>query len=189
MLRKTLLCCLLALGTLAWSQNVKTEFEIFGAYTYTPSNFAFLGSGESGWDAGMAVDANPWLGLKADVAQYYSSYPNEPGDHSKTITFLFGPQVSLPLRSGTKLRPFGQFLIGGAHINYTTSGFNNAFFQQSTSFAWDFGGGLDIRLTRHFWLRGEGDYLHNHFVTFDNQLQSEVPDSHARLVMGLVFRF
>jgi len=43
-----------------------------------------------------------------------------------------------------------------------------------------------------FWwlaLRGEGNYMHSHFVTSDNQLQSRIMDWHGRVSTGIVFRF
>jgi opacity protein-like surface antigen len=173
------------LSALAWSQNAPSRIEVFGGYSYTSSNFAWTGNGENGWNAGAALNAYKWIGFKADFAQYRYSYFECCPDHSTTTTFLFGPQVSIPLPRESRIRPFGEFLIGGAHITYNVN--SNNFFKQGTSFAWAVGGGLDFRLSNHFWLRGEGDYLHNHFITEDNQLH--VADSRARIVTGLVFRF
>jgi opacity protein-like surface antigen len=185
MLRKTLLCCFLVLlSALAWSQDAPSRIEIFGGYSYTSSNFAWTGNGENGWNAGVALNAYKWIGFKADFAQY--RYTNPGCCHSTTTTFLFGPQVSIPLSRASRIRPFGEFLIGGAHINDTGLSQSNIF-QQATSFAWAMGGGLDFRLSNHFWLRGEADYLHTHLVPGDNQLH--VADSRARIVTGLVFRF
>jgi opacity protein-like surface antigen len=187
MLRKTLLCCFLVLlSALAWSQNAPSRIEVFGGYSYTSSNFAWTGGGENGWNAGAALNAYKCIGFKADFAQYrYSYFDCCPQDHSTTTTFLFGPQVSIPLPKASRIRPFGEFLIGGAHITNNVNG--NNLFEQSTSFAWALGGGLDFRLSNHFWLRGEAEYLHTHFIPEDNQLH--VADSRARIVTGLVFRF
>jgi hypothetical protein len=187
MLQKTLLCCFLVLfGGLAWSQIAPSRIEIFGGYSYTSSNFAWTGNGENGWDAGAALNAYKWIGFKADFAQYrYTYFACCPQDHSTTTTFLFGPQVSIPLPKASRIRPFGEFLIGGAHITENVNGSN--VFQQSTSFAWAVGGGFDFRLSNHFWLRGEADYLHTHLVPGDNQLH--VADARARIVTGLVFGF
>jgi len=186
MLWRLLLCCsLAAFSTAAWSQDAPSRIEVFGGFSYTPTSFSFMNNSESGWTAGACANANRWIGFKADVAQYLTA--TTPSDHSTTTTFLFGPQVSIPLAAASRLRPFGEFLIGGAHIHYTTT-FTFPFFQQSTSFAWAVGGGLDFRLSSHFWLRGEGDYLHDHFITSDNQLQSRVSNTHVRMVTGLVFR-
>lgn len=191
MLGKTLLSCLLIiLGGLAWSQTVPTHVEVFGGYTYTSSNFAWHGGGENGWNAGVGANAGRWFGLKADVSQYRSTYSDCcPHDHSTTTTFLFGPQISIPLPGESKVRPFGEFLLGGAHINYVFMGQSDTAFLHSTSLAWAFGGGLDFRLTKHLWLRGQADYLHNHFVTNDNQLQPSLPDSRVRVVTSLAYRF
>lgn len=176
MFRKSLLCCLLVLGTLAWSEDPLSRFEVFGGYTYTPTNFFLFGGGESGWDAGIAANANQWIGFKGDIAQYYRS-ADFVRVHIKTTSFLFGPQASIPLLAAHNIRPFGQFLIGGIRDSTVNS------------FAWEAGGGLDFRLNRHFWLRGEGDYMHSHLRLGDDQQQPQVPRWHARVTTGLVFRF
>jgi hypothetical protein len=187
MLRKTLLCCFLVwFGSLAWSEIAPSRIEVFGGYSYTSSNFASSGGGENGWNAGAGLNANKWIGFKADFAQYrYTYFGCCPQDQSTTTTFLFGPQVSIPLPKASRIRPFGEFLIGGAHITENVNGSN--VFQQSTSFAWAVGGGFDFRQSNHFWLRGEADYLHTHLVPGDGQLH--VADARARIVTGLVFGF
>jgi opacity protein-like surface antigen len=192
MARALLLSLLLLLGTLSWSQASPARYQVYGGYSYVPSNFAWLGGGENGWNAAFDVNSQKWLGFTADFAQYYATYSFGgccPADHSNTSTFLFGPRVSAPLSKAPKLTPFGHFLLGVAHINYKAANISGNFFSTSTSFAWAFGGGLDYRLANHFSLRGEGDYMHSHFVTADNQLQSRVPNWHGRISTGVVFRF
>jgi len=179
---------LLLFGALSWSQDSPSRFQVFGGYSYVPSNFSYLGGGESGWNAAVDVHSWKWLSITGDFGQYFATYSyggNVPSDHSTTYTFLFGPRISAPLSRTSRITPFGHFLIGGAHISQTGNGFST-----DKSFAWAFGGGLDYRLTDHLSLRGEGDYLHNNpFVTQDNQLQNRVPARHARLSTGVVFRF
>jgi opacity protein-like surface antigen len=185
--RWSLVFLLLLCGTLSWCQG-STSVQVFGGYSYAPTNFSFVGSGENGWNAALDVNARKWLGFTADFAQYFSTFSEGagiPSDNAKTYTFLFGPRVSAPLSKASKVTPFGHFLIGAAHINDSYAGE----FSTSTSFAYAFGGGVDFSLTRHFALRGEGDYLHNHFVTSDNQLQPRVADWHGRISTGVVFRF
>jgi len=178
---------LLLCGTLSWSQAFPSV-QVFGGYSYAPTNFSFLGGGENGWNAALDINSRKWVGFTADFAQYFSTFSfggGIPSDSSKTYTFLFGPRVSAPLSKASRVTPFGHFLIGAAHINDSLAGD----FSTSTSFAWDFGGGVDFSLSRHFSLRGEGNYLHNHFVTGDNQLQTRVADWHGRISTGVVFRF
>lgn len=177
---------LLLCGTLSWCQS-SPSVQVFGGYSYTPTNFSFLGGGENGWNAALDINSRKWMGFTADFAQYFSTFSfggGVPNDITKTYTVLFGPRASVPLSKTSRVTPFGHFLIGAAHINSSAGDFST-----STSFAWDFGGGVDFSLSRHFSLRGEGNYLHNHFVTSDNQLQTRVADWHGRISTGMVFRF
>jgi opacity protein-like surface antigen len=186
--RWLLVSLLLLCGTLTWSQDSPSRFQVFGGYSYTPTNFSFLGGGENGWNAALDINSRKLVGFTADFAQYFSTFSfggGIPNDSSKTYTSLFGPRISVPLFRAPKVMPFGHFLIGAAHIHDSSAGD----FSTSTSFAWAFGGGVDFSLTRHLSLRGEGDYLHNHFVTGDNQLQTRVADCHGRISTGVVFRF
>lgn len=86
---------------------------------------------------------------------------------------LFGPRVSLPVG---KFTPFGEFLVGLAHISDTGTGFPS-----NTSFATAAGGGLDYRIFRPVALRVEGDYLHTSFFS--------TGQNNLRLSTGIVFRF
>jgi hypothetical protein len=177
---------LLACTALSWSQDPPSHIQVFGGYSYVPTNFSYLGGGENGWNAALDVNARTvkWIGFTADFAEYFSSSPFPPlaSDNSKTFTFLFGPRVSVPLGKASKVTPFGHFLIGAAHVSD-----NYQDFSTSTSFAWAFGGGVDFRLTRHLALRGQADSLRAYFVASDNQLR--VPNWHPRLSVGAVFRF
>ena len=187
--RWSLVFLLLLGGTLSWCQG-STSVQVFGGYSYVPTSFSFVGSGENGWNTALDINSRKWVGFTADFAQYFSTFSEGggvPNDSAKTYTFLFGPRVSVPLSKAPKVTPFGHFLIGAAHISENSSYAGE--FSTSTSFAWDFGGGADFRLTRHLSLRGEGNYLHNHFVTSDNQLQTRVADWHGRISTGVVFRF
>ena len=189
MLRKVLFCCFPVLfAALAWSETPSFKGEVYGAYSYTSPNFHDEGSGENGWNAGAAVNATRWISLKADFAQYRYTYTRLccPHDHSTTTTYLFGPQFSVP-STVPWIRPFVQLLIGRAHIDYANLA-GTPSYNQTTSVALDLGGGLDLRLSHHFWLRGEADYLHNHFTINDSQVPRP-PTSHARVVTGIVFRF
>jgi opacity protein-like surface antigen len=178
---------LLIFCSVAWSQSMPSV-EVFGGYSYTPANFTYLKGGSQGWNAAASFKAYRWIGFKADFAQYYFS--DSFGDHSTTTTYLFGPVVSIPVPL-TRITPFGQFLFGGASVGYHYNMCSScpSPFQNPNQFVWMLGGGLDYRLSTHFALRAEGDYLHTHLLTADNQLQSQIQNSHPRFSTGLVFRF
>jgi len=191
--------CCLVLGcfvfcTPGWAQSGASRGDVFGTYNYTPNSFSYLGGGESGWSAGFDAKAIRWLSISGEVGQSYGSFTCTGcnTDHWNTTTFLFGPRVFLPLSKAARITPFGHFLFGGIHESYSygfpCSGCTSPF-QNPTSFAWMLGGGLDYRVSGHFSLRAEGDYLHTHVVTSDNQLQNQIQNGHPRLAVGGVFRF
>ena len=62
-------------------------------------------------------------------------------------------------------------------------------FTSNNSFTFGAGGGVDLRVTRRFALRGQADWLHNRFKTTDNQRSNEEVHSPVRLSGGFVIRF
>jgi len=173
-------CCFFFCA-LGWSQS---RIDVFGGYSYSPNSFAFLGGGENGWNAGLDFKVLRWVAVTGDVGQFYGTYGSRPSENWTTTTFMAGPRVFLPLPEADRITPFGHFLLGG--VRETFEG-GSAF--QNPSFAWMLGGGLDYRLTRHFSLRAEGDYLHTQIKTIDNQLQNQMHNSHPKLSVGAVYRF
>src|ERR1035438_9778212 len=74
MRRGLLFCVLLLSGILSWSQNAPSHVQVFGGYSYVPTNFAWLGGGENGWNAAVDVNSRRWYGFTADFAQYYATF-------------------------------------------------------------------------------------------------------------------
>lgn len=108
------------------------------------------GSNQNGISGSVAYNVNNWFGGVADFGGYHSS---PFGAGLTTYTYMFGARGSY--RSASKVTPFGQFLLGGAHLtasSYGTSGAINAF-------AYSFGGGADISLTDKAAIRPQVDYV------------------------------
>ena len=194
--RKWMAGLLLLLSAPAWTQTqsaspaVKHAYDVYGGYSYLPTN-VFQGSGrvfdgESGWNAGFEGRLSRWLGFKGDFSQYFFTYDST--DSSKTEIVLVGPEAWIALGKSRRFRPFADFLVGGTHVGYSAP-FGYTPFQVSTVFAFSADGGMDYRLSRRLWLRGQGGYLHDSFTTNDNQLQSAVPAGHVRISTGLVYEF
>jgi len=104
------------------------------------------------------------------------------------FTYLFGPQVNLPL---TKKRFFGEALFGGAHTDAYANLFRDAHITglsaSNNGFAMAIGGGLDIGISRHVGLRpAQFDYFLTRYewkaLGINNQ-------SNFRYQAGLVFLF
>jgi hypothetical protein len=88
-----------------------------------------------------------FLGFVGDFGAYHAS----PGGVStNTYTFLFGPR--LILRNPLKINPFVQALAGGSRVNFTGIGASN-------QFAFSVGGGVDIGMLPHLYLRPQVDYV------------------------------
>jgi hypothetical protein len=134
-----------------------------------------------GWEGSLEGKLIPWVGLVTDFSGHYGTQnftvlgPEAPVNMSVTgheYEVLFGPRVSVPVG---KFTPFGEFLVGLAHISTSGS------LPTNTSFATALGGGIDYRLIRLVALRAEGDYVATRFYsTTQNDL---------RVSTGIVFRF
>jgi hypothetical protein len=190
-LRNIALCALLVTCSApAWPQSALSRLDVFAGYSYISPGFdAFSHPGENGWNVAATFNAFRWLGFSAaDFAQYRTTQNYGPccsSDHSTTLTYLFGPRFSFPLPRQDRITPFGHLLFGRANENYM---FGESYpygkLYQGPSFAWMLGGGMDVRLTNHFSLRAEGDYLHTQFVTVDDQIRDEPRHAHARFSTG-----
>jgi opacity protein-like surface antigen len=179
----------LLLSSFALAQP-KTSFEIFGGYSYINGDFtgvtheASPGITLQGWNASVNVKSGSWFGVVADFAGYYPSHDFGGGftSSAKAHTFLFGPQVSLPVK---RIKPFAHFLLGETYV----VGSQTFLTTSDHSLTYAVGGGLDFALTDRIALRAQFDSLHNGFTTNDNQVQFVIDRRVVRISTGVVFRF
>lgn len=107
------------------------------------------GLNENGVSGSVAI-YHHWLGLAGDFGVYHAS----PGGVStNTYTFLFGPR--LMLKNPTKINPFVQGMVGGAHVTASAFGTSGSV----TDLAFSFGGGVDLGFFPHLALRPQVDYI------------------------------
>lgn len=112
------------------------------------------------------------------------------------FTYLFGPVVRVPI---SRFAPFGELLFGGSNSNayaHQINGICNSVTCTTSStdisgtqhpFTMAFGGGLDIRLYKHFSFRPiEIDYI---LTRFTNPLTSTNNQNSFRYSAGAVFYF
>lgn len=188
---------LLYLCPLTFGQTSNDRFEVFGGYslvtgdftgTFADRNFHLL----NGWEGSAAYKTNRWFGIAADLSGFHVSY-TFPGldsyaPRARSLSYLFGPQISLPL---ARITPFAHFLLGATHINYS-NGLDCGRLCAPTSansFTYAAGGGVDVTLAKHLALRGQADLLHSGFSNSDNQLTYKYHETNARISTGIVFRF
>ena len=195
-----LMTTILLLSLAAVSQVESPKATIFGGYSYLNNN----GKGYNGWDAQGTYNFTRHLGLTADIS----------GDtHNLTsLTFLgFGPSVNQHLYSYLfgptatayfgKSSVFGHALFGVAHsslgagISIPIIGGISTGVTSANAFAMEFGGGLDLGVSKHFAIRvAQLDYLRTQFNSADalsTDLTTRVGNrqNSFRYQGGIVLRF
>ncbi|HSY35449.1 MAG TPA: hypothetical protein VK814_06840 [Acidobacteriaceae bacterium] len=184
------------------------KVELFLGYSHlgTVSNDTVPGNrmvGLNGGSASVAFNLNRYIGLVADVGGYDDSQlqltgtgANEPlvvSSSGTAYTFLFGPRFSF--RNSTRFTPFAQVLVGGVHASDVTvsgcAGTSCTPLPAQTALAMTVGGGLDIRLTRHFSIRAvQAEYLMTRFADVAiGSTGAATPQNDLRLSSGLLFTF
>ena len=159
--------------------------------------------GFQGWEASGQFNLNHWLGIKADLSGHYgnliiatfnSGPPFLPrafsGPDEHIYDYLFGPVVS---HRAARYTVFAHSLIGAEHMGFgnfsTVPGLGVPITlpgpSSSNALAVALGGGLDLKLTRHFALRAG---------QFDYQLVNSSANGHGhqndfRFSSGIVFGF
>ena len=130
-----------------------------------------------GGGGGFVYNVNSLIGIKADFMGYTqgSGLRNQLKDlpgftagaaSGNVFTYMFGPQFK---KHSGLFQPFGEALFGAAHTNayasiLTDEGKIVSGSGDNNGFAMEFGGGLDIPLTKTIQFRPvEVDYLATHF--------------------------
>lgn len=170
------------------SAQVPASGNVFFGYSYYNSKLTLDRANLNGWEGSLEGKVFPHLGIVADFSGHYGSqYISVPcgaiGACLPTINaathefnVLFGPRVSIAFGKWT---PFGQALFGVAHIN-TNSGYGS-----DTSWATDFGGGLDYLIVKPIAWRFQGDYVRSRF----SLASTDFTQKNFRFSTGIVFRF
>lgn len=177
-----------------------TRATIFGGYSYLRNN----SNGFNGWDGQGTFNFNRYLGVTADVSGNYRN-PYSIGisgfsasTYQHLYTYLFGPTVTANFG---KNAVFAHALFGQAHsslgagVNIPIIGGISTGITSANAFAMEFGGGVDIGLTKHLAIRvAQVDFLSTQFSTTDaltTGLSSSTGNrqNSFRYSGGIVFRF
>jgi outer membrane immunogenic protein len=132
--------------------------------------------------------------LAVPVWRNFSAVAEVDGRHTDHLS---GADVGLGLVSGmgglrmripnhTKLQPFGQGLFGGVHgfDSYFAAPVGKLPTTYDTSFAMALGGGVDISVSKHVWIRAlQVDYYYSELRNLQGNRQNQL-----RLGAGVIFR-
>jgi len=174
--------------------------ELFLGYSYLRS-VPTLEAGNrlvwlNGGSASIAFNVNRYLGIVADVGDYTNSEIRFQGAYGATvdvndadggvISYLFGPRLSFRHK---RITPFVQALFGGVHASEVTLAnctFSCTLLPDQNAFALTAGGGLDVRVHRHFAIRViQAEYMMTRFQDYSTGNTASQND--VRLSSGLVF--
>jgi outer membrane protein OmpA-like peptidoglycan-associated protein len=188
----------------AGGQNIGTpKVELFVGYSYLRAVPAPEAGNRLVWMNGgstsLALNFNRYLGIVGDFGAYTNSQMLFQGGYTGTVdvdnanigafSYLFGPRISF--RNHSRVTPFVQALFGDMHANEVTltgCTFSCTFLPSEDTFAWTAGGGLDIRVRRHFAIRLiQAEYLMTRFQDYSTGATASQND--MRLSSGIVFRF
>lgn len=165
------------------SAEAQSGNAYFGYSYYNSSNLSsplFGRASTNGWEASVEAKVLPFVGFVAQFdglfgAQNVSNCGQGCGPFRSATSqynYLFGPRASVSL---AKIRPFGEVLFGGSHMNV------HIFPPSTSSFAIAAGGGFDYKIVHFIAWRVQGDYIYTNFF---NARQNNL-----RLSTGVVFRF
>ena len=168
-----LLLALFALAATAAAQDVP-KFQLYGG-------FSFVRIDAEGATGGMFVPGsnlrlnypgfvfepqynfNKWIGFKADVGGNFGTPLSQPGTTfpaARMWEYMAGPTI---FHQSPHARPYVHALFGGNHVSVDASGGFAG--NTSSAFAFDLGGGLDLKVSKAFWFRvGQGDWLRTSHV-------------------------
>jgi len=183
-MKKSLIAILGLLGAITGAAQTVPHAETFLGYTYLRFNTAtnvpsFSANGGSGQ---FAYNFNNWLGAVADLGGVHNGNIGGVQLDTTTASFLFGPRMSMHY---SRIRPYFQALFGGVYETSSTAiqatlppTASNPIFlpgqpvlpdngtvsarltANQTAFAMAFGGGLDIKISKHMMFRPIGlDYF------------------------------
>lgn len=169
------------LGLLSLPVMAQNKVEVFGGYQHThfdddfnPVNHA------NGWDGSVTYNFSKMLGVTGDVSGAYRSIG--PVD-AHLYTYTFGPVASF---NAGRVKPFVHALVGGAELGANGGGANAS----SNGFAAIAGGGVDVKLDKHFALRlFQADWVYYHFSDVFKSSSDISSGGNVKLATGVVVRF
>lgn len=189
------------------SNRYTPRFEWFLGYSYLRALPEFEAGNRlvylNGGSTSLAINFNRYFGLVGDFGGFRdtklmltqpnvnpSTIANPNRDSSGAVyTYMGGPRISF--RKYERVTPFMQALFGGIRASSVTPSDCTGVcpgLPEENAFAMTAGGGLDVKVRRHFAIRVvQAEYMMTRFNDFNTGSVARQND--IRLSAGLVFRF
>ncbi len=110
---------------------------------------SFNANGGSGY---IQYNLNKVVGLVGDLGAYHNGSVSGLAPSNTTFSYLFGPRFNWRM---SRMTPYVQTLVGGARLSssFDPSLPAPAVGKSQNGFASALGGGVDVRLTDHIWVK------------------------------------
>lgn len=151
----------------------KAELDMGYSYlSVHPTKSQVTSFNMNGGGAGFVYNLSSLIGVKADFMGYTGSVTATGTSNAVKVTptlftYLFGPQFT---KRTKKLNYFGEALFGAGHTSAAwaqavhPTGTTGTVYNSNNSFAMEYGGGIDWKITPHIALRPvEVDYLFSRY--------------------------
>src|SRR5579862_7133276 len=183
-----LVCALLwYLPVVAYTQRPANTIDAYITYSEMYANAPVGGCGcfwMNGGTGGFSVPL--WRNFSAVVEAGGNHTDHIPGFNVGLSLFYGMGGIRWRAANHTRFQPFGQALFGGVHgfDGYFPAPVGKLPTSYDTSYALTVGGGLDISVSRHIWIRAlQADYFYSELRNVQGNRQNQF-----RLAAGIVFR-
>lgn len=178
---------LVLLSSAASAQRPKNSIDVYFTYSEMHANAPVGGCGCFWMNGGAGGLSIPLKGNLSAVMEAGGNHTDHIPRFNVGLSLFYGMGgIRWRVANHTRFQPFGQALFGGVHgfDSYFPAPVGKLPTSYDTSFASTVGGGLDIAVSRHVWIRAvQADYFYSELRNLQGDRQNQV-----RLGAGVVFR-
>lgn len=187
-LTSVLVCALLSLLSLTGlAQRPSNTFDAYATFSEMYANAPVSGCGCFWMSGGVGGFSVPLRGNFSAVVEAGGNITDHiPGFNTGLSLFYGMGGLRLRVANHTRFQPFGQALFGGVHgfDGYFPAPVGKLPTSYDTSYAYTLGGGVDIAVSKHVWIRAvQADYFYSELRNLQGNRQNQV-----RLGAGVLFR-
>ncbi len=171
--------------TLTPYSEVTPKIDVSAGFDYLRANAPPGVSNDFSLGGAAASATYHFTNLFAATAQFSGAHGNDistSGQNLTLTTYTFGPRITF---SKHRIVPFGEALFGAAHGSDSYFPTSTGYTTSANSFAYSFGGGVDVNLTHRLAVRAvEAQYLHTGFPNGSSNEEHQLS-----IGAGVVFKF